>query len=254
MAACSRSRAAAGDGGMPQPPPKRRSGLEAVDELRRQGDLRHQDQALATHPDRFRNRLEIDLGLAEAGDPFEQRHLIAPRPDALDSALAAVCCASDRPAWRNPDRASPPQSVARQRLDCGKCRRRRASRSPRSSPTRLPPAPAARSAARPRRRRWRAPAPASSAPAAARPASPPASAVPDRPRAGGATPAPEPSPWPPACTRPPNRPASSAPDRAAACRSRADPLEIAARTAPRTPRPRRPSRAGRAGLERYRRA
>ena len=50
---------------------------EAVEELRGQRDLRHQDQRLPAAPDGLRHRLEIDLGLAGAGDAVEQRRRIA---------------------------------------------------------------------------------------------------------------------------------------------------------------------------------
>ena len=45
---------------------------EAVEELRGERDLRHQDQRLAALADRLGDRLEIDLGLARAGDAVEQ--------------------------------------------------------------------------------------------------------------------------------------------------------------------------------------
>ena len=47
---------------------------EAVEELRGERDLRHQDQRLPAAPDRLGHRLEIDLGLARAGDAVDQRH------------------------------------------------------------------------------------------------------------------------------------------------------------------------------------
>ena len=45
---------------------------EAVEELRGQRDLGQQDQRLAALADRLGDRLEIDLGLARAGDAVEQ--------------------------------------------------------------------------------------------------------------------------------------------------------------------------------------
>ncbi len=45
---------------------------EAVEELRRERDLGHQDQRLAALADRLGDRLEIDLGLARAGHAVEQ--------------------------------------------------------------------------------------------------------------------------------------------------------------------------------------
>ena len=47
---------------------------KAVEELRRQRDLRHQDQALHVLAQRRRDGLEIDLGLARSRDPLEQDH------------------------------------------------------------------------------------------------------------------------------------------------------------------------------------
>ena len=47
---------------------------EAIEELRRQRDLRHQDQRLPAAADDLGHRLEIDLGLARTGDAVEQRH------------------------------------------------------------------------------------------------------------------------------------------------------------------------------------
>ena len=47
---------------------------EAVEELRGERDLRHQDQHLLVAPDRLGHRLEIDFGLARAGDAIDQRH------------------------------------------------------------------------------------------------------------------------------------------------------------------------------------
>ena len=44
---------------------------EAVEELRGERDLRHQDQALPAAADHLRHRLEIDLGLAGAGDAVD---------------------------------------------------------------------------------------------------------------------------------------------------------------------------------------
>ena len=54
--------------GRPRPEPCR----EAVEELARQRDLRHQDQALAPARHRLGHRLEIHLGLAGAGDAVDE--------------------------------------------------------------------------------------------------------------------------------------------------------------------------------------
>ena len=69
---------------MPQPGTDAETRLEAVDELRRERDLGHQDQALAPEPHRLGNRLEIDLRLARTGDALEQRHPIGRGPDRGD--------------------------------------------------------------------------------------------------------------------------------------------------------------------------
>ena len=61
--------------------PFRRAGAEArgeaIEELRGERDLRHQDQALPAAADGVGHRLEINLGLARAGDAVEQRDGIA---------------------------------------------------------------------------------------------------------------------------------------------------------------------------------
>ncbi len=56
---------------------------EAVEHLRGERDLRHQDQRLPAAADRFRHRLEIHRGLAGAGDAVEQRCGIAAFCDRL---------------------------------------------------------------------------------------------------------------------------------------------------------------------------
>ena len=57
--------------------PFRRTGAEALRRsdrgTARQRDFRHQDQRLPAAPDGLGHRLEIDLGLARAGDAVEQR-------------------------------------------------------------------------------------------------------------------------------------------------------------------------------------
>ena len=50
---------------------------EAVQELRGERDLRHQDQALPATANEVGHGLEINLGLAGPGDAVEQRHRIA---------------------------------------------------------------------------------------------------------------------------------------------------------------------------------
>ena len=62
---------------MPFRRPRAEAGGEAVERLRGERDLRHQDQRLPFLPDVLRHRLEIDFGLARAGDAVEQRHRVA---------------------------------------------------------------------------------------------------------------------------------------------------------------------------------
>ena len=63
---------AAGDAGMPGRRLGAEAGLEPVQELRREGNFRHQDQRLPSLPQCFCDRLEINLGLPRSGHPFQQ--------------------------------------------------------------------------------------------------------------------------------------------------------------------------------------
>ena len=63
--------------GMPFQRPHAETLREAVEKLPGQRDLRHQDQRLPAAADDFGDRLEIDLGLARAGDAVEQRDVKA---------------------------------------------------------------------------------------------------------------------------------------------------------------------------------
>ena len=63
---------ALGQARMPFGRPHAEARGEAVEKLRGQRDLRQQDERLALLPQGFRDRLEIDLGLARSGDAFEQ--------------------------------------------------------------------------------------------------------------------------------------------------------------------------------------
>ncbi len=58
--------------GMPQRRRAAEAATEALDPLRRQRDFGQQDQRLRAGAQRFGDRLEIDFGLARAGDAFEQ--------------------------------------------------------------------------------------------------------------------------------------------------------------------------------------
>ena len=57
---------------MPFGGPRAEALLAAGDELTGQRDLGHQHQRLLALPKGLRDRLEIDLGLARAGDTVEQ--------------------------------------------------------------------------------------------------------------------------------------------------------------------------------------
>ena len=59
---------------MPFRRPHAEAGGEAVEELRGERDLRHQDQALPAAADGVGHRFEINLRLARAGDAVEQGH------------------------------------------------------------------------------------------------------------------------------------------------------------------------------------
>ena len=74
------------DAGMPFRRPRAEARRESVEELRRQRDLRHQDQRLPSLRRGFRDRLEIDLRLARAGDAFEQSDGEGARLDLGDEA------------------------------------------------------------------------------------------------------------------------------------------------------------------------
>ena len=54
---------------------------ETFEKLRGERDFRHQDQGLAAVAQRLGDRLEIDFGLAGAGDAFQQDRLERPRGD-----------------------------------------------------------------------------------------------------------------------------------------------------------------------------
>ncbi len=62
---------------MPFRRPHAEARRKAVEELRGERDLRHQDQRLVLAADVLRHRLEIDLRLAGAGDAVEQRDRVA---------------------------------------------------------------------------------------------------------------------------------------------------------------------------------
>ena len=52
--------------------PRAETGREPVEELRGERNLRQEHEPLAPLPERFGDRLEINLGLARSGHPFEQ--------------------------------------------------------------------------------------------------------------------------------------------------------------------------------------
>ena len=62
---------------------------KTVEELPSQRNLRHQDQRLLAAADDFRDGLEIDFGLARAGDAINQRHREAAVADAAAQCVGA---------------------------------------------------------------------------------------------------------------------------------------------------------------------
>ena len=102
---------------------------EAVERLRGERDLRHQDQRLPLLADVLRHRLEIDFGLAGAGDAVEQRHGVAALIDRGAQRVGGGELAERRiRACGNPDRAAaPPAPAAAPRFPA--CLRRSARRS-----------------------------------------------------------------------------------------------------------------------------
>ncbi len=89
---------ATGHAGMPLGRPHAEARGETVEELRCQRDFRHQDERLPPlfHRIGRGDRLEIDLGLAGAGDAFEQIGLEGARRDGVDQRGAASACATSR--------------------------------------------------------------------------------------------------------------------------------------------------------------
>ena len=72
------------DRGMPFRRPGAETRREPLEERRGERDLGQENQSLAAATERGGDRLEIDLGLARAGDPFEQDHAGAPHGHRLD--------------------------------------------------------------------------------------------------------------------------------------------------------------------------
>ena len=68
--------------------PRAEAGGEAIEELRRQRDLRQQHQSLPTGAQGRGDRLEIDFGLARASDAFEQDR---PRRTRFNRSLQRLC-------------------------------------------------------------------------------------------------------------------------------------------------------------------
>ena len=73
---------------------------ETVEELRRQRNLRHQDQALSPLAQSLRDGLEINLGLAGAGDAFEERDGEAVRFDVIDKCRGGLGLRRLKSWWR----------------------------------------------------------------------------------------------------------------------------------------------------------
>ena len=63
---------ALGQPGMPFGRPRAETSREPVEKLRGERDLRQEHERLAPLPQRFGDRLEIDLGLARSGHALEQ--------------------------------------------------------------------------------------------------------------------------------------------------------------------------------------
>ena len=72
---------------MPLGRPRAETGGETVEELSGQRDFRQKNQRLAALSQGFRDGLEIDLGLARAGDAFEQRRRERALRDAGDQVV-----------------------------------------------------------------------------------------------------------------------------------------------------------------------
>ena len=92
--------------GMPFQRPHAETLRKAIEELSGQRDLRHQDQRLLAAADDFGDRLEIDFGLARAGDAVEQRDVKTAvrrqRPHRIDR---GALLAAKNPAAQTTDRA-----------------------------------------------------------------------------------------------------------------------------------------------------
>ena len=92
--------------GMPFQRPHPETHGKTVEELPGQRDLRHQDQRLFAVTDNFRNRFEIDLGLARTGDAIEQRDVkTAVRRQRAHRVHRGALRAAKNPASRTTDRA-----------------------------------------------------------------------------------------------------------------------------------------------------
>ena len=104
-ARCARA-CAARDAGMPFGRLRAEARSEALEKLRGERDLRHHHQRLPALLQRGGDRLEIDLGLAGAGDAFEQKGLEAARARRPRSARRRRrSCAGFSTGARNRDRA-----------------------------------------------------------------------------------------------------------------------------------------------------
>ncbi len=117
-----------GDARMPFGRPHAEAPLEALEELRGERDLGHQDEALPALPHGLGHGLEIDLGLAGAGDALQQasprsaccRHVLhqrAPRPppgaaSSAGAGMVGVGPGRDRRAAAMPTASSVPSSTS----------------------------------------------------------------------------------------------------------------------------------------------
>ncbi len=101
--------------GMPLRRAHPESRRETIQRLRGERDFRHQDQALAAARYRFGHRLEIDLGLARAGDAVEQG----------DGVAAGAHAVAQRRARRGLGGREIGNGVTRVGRPCGRLRRQR---------------------------------------------------------------------------------------------------------------------------------
>ena len=193
---------------------------EAIEKLSGQRDLRHQDQRLLAAADDLGDRLEIDFGLARAGDAVEQRDVKAAiRPQAPASHRRAVRCCGEKSGSAKAGSGAGGGSRRRHRLDRQRALVDEAVDHAGADAGFPAPLRTSRAAGRPTAPRSRAAAPASCAAAARRPAArraAPARGRDSRPCAASCA---APCRAPTACSWRPSRRSCAAPASAAARRA-----------------------------------